>query len=372
MAEKVVNVYDIESKQLMKMPFFQKIRNFRSVKIIEDGAGWVLSEEAKQIAQVIKKLGYKVDSPDQNSSAKSSLFYFCQFTGIMKPKWSKKDRVAVPYYHGMPGTEGAPEFDRCFESFLRIKDDITRVQVTHEEIRTLILNTGIEKEKVFKIVIGIDTEKFKPQQVSLKNKIREELQIPENAFVVGSFQKDGNGWGEGLEPKLIKGPDYFVEAIGLLKKEIPDLWVLLTGPARGYVKQELVKRGVPFRHQLLDSYDKVPLMYEALDAYLVSARQEGGPKSILESMSKGVTIVSTRVGQASELIQHGENGWLCEVGDVEGMSQGLLKIHQDIHLRKKLILQGYKTAKENSYQNQIPLWEEFLKGFVKKPIFYST
>jgi glycosyltransferase involved in cell wall biosynthesis len=347
--------------------FLQNIQNFRSVKIIEDGAGWVLSEEAKQIAGIIQKLGYKVEAPHEDASARSSLFYFCQFTGIMKPKWGKKDRVAVPYYHGMPGTEGAPEFDRCFESFLKIKDDISRVQVTHEEIRTLILNTGIEKEKVYKIVIGIDTEKFKPQDSSLKKKIREELQIPSDAFVVGSFQKDGNGWGEGLEPKLIKGPDYYVEAMGLLKKEIPHLWVLLTGPARGYVKQGLERRGIPFRHQLLDSYDKVPLMYEALDAYLVSARQEGGPKSILESMSKGVPIVSTRVGQASELIEHGKNGWLCNVGDVEEMSHGLQQVYQNEILRKEMISRGFITADENSYQSQIPLWGKFLEGFVRKP-----
>ncbi len=352
--------------------FLQSMRNFRSVKIIADGAGWVLSEEAKQIAGIIEKLGYKVDAPNKSLSARSSLFYFCQFSGIMKPKWGKKDRVAVPYYHGMPGTEGAPEFDRCYESFLKIKDDISRVQVTHEEIKTLILNTGIEKEKVFKIVIGIDTEKFKPQDISLKKKMREELQIPSDAFVVGSFQKDGNGWGEGLEPKLIKGPDYYVEAMDLLKKEIPNLLVLLTGPARGYVKQGLERRGIPFRHQLLDSYDKVPLMYDALDAYLVSARQEGGPKSILESMSKGVPIVSTRVGQASELIEHGKNGWLCNVGDVEEMSQGLQQIHRDELLRKSMISRGFITAEENSYQSQIPLWDQFLTGFVKKPIFNFT
>lgn len=351
------------------LPIFQNLRNFRSVKIIEDGAGWVLSEEAKQIAAIIQKLGYKVDAPDENSPARSSLFYFCQFTGIMKPKWSRKDRVAVPYYHGMPGTEGAPEFDRCFESFLKIKDDISRVQVTHEEIRTLILNTGIEKEKVFKIVIGIDTEKFKPQDISLKKKIREELQIPSDAFVVGSFQKDGNGWGEGLEPKLIKGPDYYVEVMGLLKKEIPHLWVLLTGPARGYVKQGLERRGIPFRHLLLDSYDKVPLMYDALDAYLVSARQEGGPKSILESMAKGVPIVSTRVGQASELIEHGKNGWLCNVGDVEEMSRGLQEVYRNEGLRNEMILRGFVTADQNSYQSQIPLWNPFFRGFVKKPFF---
>ena len=37
--------------------------------------------------------------------------------------------------------------------------------------------------------------------------------LPDDAFVVGSFQKDGVGWGDGLEPKLVKGPDVLVEAL---------------------------------------------------------------------------------------------------------------------------------------------------------------
>ena len=41
---------------------------------------------------------------------------------------------------------------------------------------------------------------------------RRVLGLPASAFVVGSFQKDGVGWGEGLEPKLIKGPDVLLAA----------------------------------------------------------------------------------------------------------------------------------------------------------------
>ena len=46
--------------------------------------------------------------------------------------------------------------------------------------------------------------------------------------MVGSFQKDGVGWAEGLEPKLIKGPDVLVAALELLKAEVPELFVVLT------------------------------------------------------------------------------------------------------------------------------------------------
>ena len=37
--------------------------------------------------------------------------------------------------------------------------------------------------------------------------------------MVGSFQKDGEGWEEGLTPKHIKGPDVFVEVVKRLNRE---------------------------------------------------------------------------------------------------------------------------------------------------------
>ena len=49
----------------------------------------------------------------------------------------------------------------------------------------------------------------------------------------------------------------------------------------------------------------------------VSARasDEGGPRAALEAMATGVPLVSTRVGQAADLVRHGENGWLADVDD---------------------------------------------------------
>ena len=65
-----------------------------------------------------------------------------------------------------------------------------------------------------------------------------------NAMVIGSFQKDGSGWKEGLIPKMVKGPDIFLRAIEILNNSIPELFVLLTGSARGYVRHGLEKMKV--------------------------------------------------------------------------------------------------------------------------------
>src|SRR4029077_1388467 len=103
-------------------------------------------------------------------------------------------------------------------------------------------------------------------------------------------------------------------------REVPELLVLITGPARGYVAAGLERIGVPFTHVLLPDLDAVARAYRAIDLCLVTSRDEGGPKAALESMASGVPLVTTRVGQAADLVRDGVNGWLLDVGDAEGLA----------------------------------------------------
>ena len=62
-----------------------------------------------------------------------------------------------------------------------------------------------------KIPISIDFGIFKNLSSVSKKTIRDYYKIPQNAFVIGNFQKDGDGWFFGNNPKLIKGPDIFLK-----------------------------------------------------------------------------------------------------------------------------------------------------------------
>ena len=175
------------------------------------------------------------------------------------------------------------------------------------------------------------------------------------------------GWGEGLEPKLIKGPDVFLSTMELLKKDVGnDLFVLLSGPSRGYMKRGLENLGVPYKHLYVKSYPDVAKLFQASDVYLVASRQEGGPKAILESMASGVPIVTTRVGQAMDLVKHGENGWMADVEDSESLARCILQVRgMEQETLMPILKRGRLTAEANSYDSQFPLWTEFMKGFVE-------
>jgi glycosyltransferase involved in cell wall biosynthesis len=125
--------------------------------------------------------------------------------------------------------------------------------------------------------------------------------IPQDATVVGSFQKDGLGWGAGNKPKLEKGPDIFCDAIERLAKKTK-VFVLLSGPARGYVINRLKAAGIRYYHTgYLDHANDVAEYYRALDLYLITSRLEGGPKSALEAPASGIPLISTQVGMIPDI-----------------------------------------------------------------------
>ena len=146
--------------------------------------------------------------------------------------------------------------------------------------------------------------------------MRKKLGIPSTAHCIGSFQKDGIGWDEGMKSKWVKGPDTFLQVVQRLRRD-HEICVLLTGPARGYVKSGLERIGVPYRHVWLKDYGEVAKHYWALDLYIIASRDEGGPLALLESMASKVPVVSTRVGMSVDLLVDGDNGLLSDVDDVD-------------------------------------------------------
>jgi glycosyltransferase involved in cell wall biosynthesis len=330
----------------------------------QEAAEWVLSYEARQLARTAGALGVDLGPRDWiNAVAGQSIFHQSQFTLLLHDFERRGNNLGLAYFHGRPGTPGMPEFDACFDTMRRRHEEIDRVQVTNREMEELVLGTGMAAEKVHRIPIGIDVETFPLRSPAGVASARSLFELPESAFVVGSFQKDGVGWGEGLEPKLIKGPDVLLAVAERLKDRIPELVFLLTGPSRGFVKAGLERLGISYRHVVLRDVDAVARAYEAIDVCIVASRDEGGPRAVLEAMATGVPLVTTRVGQAADLVRHRENGWIVESEDVDGLVLWTVHVAESDDLGRVRDA-GRATAEANSYEALRSRWRALLDGFV--------
>jgi len=335
----------------------------------QEAAEWVLSYEARQLARTAALLGVELGPRGWGRGvANQSIFHLSQFTLLLHDFERAGNNIGFAYFHGRPGTPGMPEFDACFETMRMRHGEIDRIQVTNREMEELVRSTGIAEEKVHRIPIGIDVEVFRPRDDASRLAARGRFDLPESAFVLGSFQKDGVGWGDGLEPKLIKGPDVLLAVAERVAERVPELHVLLTGPARGYVRSGLERLGIPYRHALLPDVDGVAEVYPAIDLCLVASRDEGGPRAVLESMATRVPLVTTKVGQAADLVRHGENGWMVEPEDVDGLVEWTLHVAGAAAGELEPVLgAGRATAEDNSYDALRPRWRALLDGFVALP-----
>jgi glycosyltransferase involved in cell wall biosynthesis len=335
----------------------------------QEARAWVLSYEARMLARTAQALGIELGPRGwARGVSNQSIFHLSQFALLLHDVERAGNRLGLSYFHGRPGTPGMPEFDACFEALRRRHAEIDRVQVTNRALEELVLETGIAAEKVHRIPIGVDVDVFRPRDGAGRLAARTLYGLPESAFVVGSFQKDGVGWGEGLEPKLIKGPDVLLAVAERLRDRVPDLFFLLTGPARGYVKAGLERLGVRYRHLLLPEVESVAQAYPAVDVCLVTSRDEGGPRAVLEAHATCVPLVTTRVGQAADLVRHGENGWMVDAEDVDGLVSWLVHVASAPAVDLEPVLAaGRVTAEAFSYDALRPRWRALLEGFVAMP-----
>ncbi len=230
---------------------------------------------------------------------------------------SGSNRYVTSFFHGKP--EDGPEVASHIDQFLASVPALAKVITGAGLIERRLLDWGVPRDKLVRIPIGVDTHAFTPPDLQQRRAARQRFGIPQHALVVGSFQKDGQGWGDGLQPKLIKGPDIYVEVMARMKSLGLPVMGFLTGPARGYVKEGLARHGIPFIHTYVQNHlDLVPC-YHALDLYLVTSREEGGPMGLMESMASAVPVISTPVGMAPDLIRDGETGGLAEACSAEAM-----------------------------------------------------
>ncbi|MBF0128090.1 MAG: glycosyltransferase family 4 protein [Magnetococcales bacterium] len=325
----------------------------RRVHFVSDSANWSFKWDAHYLAKGLgKRLKQEVPIITAPWSLRHQIILFgnryAYFFGPRERLHPSNDLFLI-WFHGEPDSNN-PRMQQLFDQLPGAVERVRKVIVSCTISRRVLLEQGVPGEKILLIPLGVDLQRFQPPDGATRTRMRAELGIPEGAFCIGSFQKDGDGWGEGNEPKWVKGPDLFLEVMARVKGSHPGLMVLLTGPARGFVKNGLDRLGIPWRHRLLEDYQEIVGCYQALDLYLIASRVEGGPKALMESWACGVPLVSTRMGMPADWILHGENGLLAEVDDAPALAAHVAALMEDPALSAQCRRGGLETVQGLDWQ----------------------
>jgi glycosyltransferase involved in cell wall biosynthesis len=311
---------------------------------IVDGSNWVILQEGVSIAKQLNKhhlLKTRISASPYGVMSRIVHFgYEGIALGQARSRIRPDQKRVATWFHVAPENKGN-------RFLVDRQNDFDLIHTSCLRTRNILIGMGIQQKKICIIPLGVDTSLFIP--ANDKDLIRDELNIPLDAVVIGSFQKDGVGWGTGDQPKLIKGPDILVDVIKKLAAHYP-VHVLLVGPARGYVVNNLRASGVKFTYVgYLKNYCDIARYYRALDFYLITSRIEGGPKAILEAWASGIPVVSTRVGMVPDISTDGETALLADVEDTETLCHQAARVIDDEHLRKRLIENGNNVVQQYSW-----------------------
>lgn len=190
------------------------------------------------------------------------------------------------------------------------------------------------ENKLQVICSGIDIEAYANRKHGVVK--RRDLNIPENAFVIGMVGRIS----------MQKAPDIFIRMAKLVKDKIPTAHFIIVGS--GNQEEEIRKYAED--NSFLDSLhitgwvDDTMSYVELFDVACLLSRWEGFGLVLPEYMIACKPIVASRADAIPSIVKDGKNGLLVDVDDVANTSEAVLRIYQEVVLKDKLVAQGLKDV----------------------------
>lgn len=168
------------------------------------------------------------------------------------------------------------------------------IAVSTENLNLLHQLFRLPKGKGQVIYYGRPEHYFAPPTPSVRDRLRQDLEIPADAVVCFTAGR--------LEP--VKGFQYQLEAIQQLKQS--GIWSQLyfiwagTGTLETQLKAELEQLGATKQVKLIGERCDITDWLDAVDIFVLPSELEGMPLSIMEAMAKGLPIIATAVSGIPE------------------------------------------------------------------------
>ena len=146
-----------------------------------------------------------------------------------------------------------------------------------------------------------------------------------------------------------------------VRKSVPaHLLMAGDGPDRGPAEMLAHQLGVLQHVTFLGKQDHIERLIPQADVLLLPSEMEAFGLAALEAMACGVPPVATRTGGVGELIQHEEDGYLAEVGDIAAQAAYVVDLLTNESLYRR-ISQAARHAAETRYSTTsiIPQYERY-------------
>ena len=212
------------------------------------------------------------------------------------------------------------------------------------------------EDKLQVIFNGVDIESYENGVHGAVK--RKDLNIPEDAFVVGMVGR--------MSPQ--KAPDIFVKMAKKVKDAVPNAHFIIVGNGNQEAEIRKYAGDNGFSDSLyITGWVDNPMSYvELFNVACLLSRWEGFGLALPEYMMAGKPIVATRVDAIPNIIKDGENGLLVEVDNAEAASKAVLRIYSDGALRRRIVASGLEDVHKRFDARRVSVEHEKLFEIINK------
>jgi len=202
-----------------------------------------------------------------------------------------------------------------------------------------------QRDRVVVVENGVDTERFNPKVPG--DEIRSRLNVDESKIVL--FVGALNRW------HAYKGVDVLLDAIVLLKDQLPELKLLIVGGGELATEYAQLARNlgisdrVIFAGEVLDS--ELPKYYASSDLLVLPSKDksEGFGLTILEANATGKPAIGTTVGGIPGIIRDGYNGLLVPPSNPRALAEAIRIALEDEDALRRMGKNGRTLAEQHDW-----------------------
>ena len=279
---------------------------------------------------------------------------------LAKKALGKKAPKLFYINHGLHFFEGAP-LSRWIMGYPleKMMAPLTDVLITINDADYKMAKKHLRVKSVERIHgIGVNIERFKGCHFSAENRnsLRHSIGIHENDYVLTYVAEINEN----------KNQAMLLQVLRILLKTIPNARLLLAGPEHdnGRLKRMCDKYGMRGKVFFLGWRDDIPELLKSSDVYVASSKSEGLGLNLIEAMACNLPVVASKNRGHSEIIHHGNNGYLVEMNDVEEMAKYILELHDNQGLREAMIKQAQNDIVKYEINSVIKEEEKIIRAYL--------